>query len=443
MTVVSAPPGSAPPAVIDRLSQPVAASERLFLLDALRGFALLGILLVNMTGFMGPIAHVVPGLRPETGWTALDHAAQFWVEAFASTKFYNLFAFLFGVGFALQMIRAEQRGADVNRLFVRRFAALLLIGLGHAFLIWSGDVLVTYALTGFVLLLCRRASLKVTLIVAGVLLGTTALSGLIGVAVFEAIGLLPNGRRTLIGIDAEVGRIVAIFGEQSVRAYGATGGIGDVFRQRAIESALGVLNAISLGPLILCMFLIGLQAGRFGVPLHVEHFRPLLRRIIWWGVLVGVPANLFYAWAATRLNVLSSLCALAFVMGFAGPLLALTYAAALTLLLLDRPGVRRLFTPFAAAGRMALSNYLLQSIVCTTLAYNYGFGWFGKVRPFEGVLIAFAIYALQLPLSVLWLRRFQFGPAEWLWRALTYNKRPPLRRRPPTVLVSAGGGNNC
>ena len=418
---------AAPASAGTPVAQPVAPAERLFPLDALRGLALLGILLVNMAVFTSPMLFTLPGLRPDEHFTRADRVALGIVDGLASTKFYNLFAFLFGTGFAIQMIRAEQRGADVGRLFVRRFLALLGIGLVHAFLIWSGDVLVTYALTGFFLLLCRRCSLKVALIVAGILFGSTALLGLAGVGVMEMARLIPEGRAALDDLAKSNNPMMKMLGEGSYSAYGR-GSFVDVLRHRAIESGIALFNVLGMGPLILATFLLGLQAGRYGLFQNVEHYRPLLRKMVLWGLVVGVPTNLFFAWAAQSLNPLSAVCAYVMVMGSGGPAFALVYAAGLTLLL-QRAVWRRLFTPIAAAGRMALTNYLMQSLVCTTVSYGYGLGWYGKVSPSEGLLLALTLWGLQVPLSVLWLRAFLYGPMEWVWRWMTYGQKPPLLRR--------------
>jgi len=416
----SAPQTSSP-------AEPVGGEERLFTLDVLRGVALLGILLVNVAVFFGPVVYVLPSLRPPAGLTPADQVVEWLVAFFATTKFYNLFSFLFGVGFALQLGRAEGRGADVNRLFVRRYMALLGIGLVHAFLVWSGDILVTYALIGFVLLACRRLSRTAIFIVAGVLFGSTALIGLAGIATFEGVRLLPEGREFMKRFDAQAVEVVRPFVAQELRAYGR-GDFGTVMGIRALESALGLLNVLGIGPLILAMFLLGLEAGRANVLGDVPRFRPLLRRVLAWGLLLGVPCNLFCAWALNNGGVLTGACALVVLTGLGGPAFCFVYAAALALLL-ERPAARRFFSPVGAAGRMALSNYLFQSLVCTTLAYGYGVGLFGRVRPAETLGIALAVYAMQLPLSVLWLRFFRFGPVEWLWRSLTYGHRPPLLLR--------------
>ncbi len=279
------------------------------------------------------------------------------------------------------MIRAEKRGANVNRLFVRRFLALLGIGLVHAFLFWSGDILVTYALTGFFLLLFRHCSLKVAVIVAAILFGTTALAGLAGVAVMELLRLVPEARQKLGQIEQQAVGCCGPGRRKRFAPMDRKPGSGD-WRTGAPKPAHAVQRA-GYGADDLAMFLLGLQVGRYDVLRHVEHYRPLLRKIILWGLIVGVPANLFYAWAMENLGMVSAFCAMVVNMGVGGPAFAFVYAAGLTLLL-QRARWQRVFAPVAAAGRMALTNYLLHSLIGTTLAYGYGFGLFGRVAPRAG-----------------------------------------------------------
>jgi uncharacterized protein len=152
--------------------------------------------------------------------------------------------------------------------------------------------------------------------------------------------------------------------------------------------------------------------------------------VLRWGLGLGLPLNLLHAvisetTSRTEPTLLEAVSVTAWAIG--APLLALGYAAGLTVLA-QRADWRRRLMPMAAAGRMALSNYLMQSLVCTFIFYGYGLGLFGQIGAAAGLLLTIVIYAIQLPLSVWWLRRFRFGPAEWLWRTLTYGRRQPFRQ---------------
>jgi uncharacterized protein len=177
------------------------------------------------------------------------------------------------------------------------------------------------------------------------------------------------------------------------------------------------------------MFLVGLYAGKRRLLHDVEANTGFIRRLLVWGLCLGLPANLIYTIGfefadPSRVNFVWVIAMAAHAVG--GPALCFAYAAAITLLLRRENWERRL-RPLAGAGRMALSNYLLQSVVCTTIFYSYGLGWYGSVERAAGLVLVASIYASQIPLSVWWLKHFRFGPAEWFWRTLTYGKRQPMR----------------
>jgi uncharacterized protein len=224
---------------------------------------------------------------------------------------------------------------------------------------------------------------------------------------------------------------------EATRIY-RQGTYAEIVRQRLRELAWSLPFALFVqGWGVMAMFLLGLWAGKRQVFRNVDAFRPLLRRLLVVGLLVGLPLNLLTAATyATATQTFSPLTLLAPFNGYIGaPLLSFAYIAGITLLAQHDVWRKRL-APLASVGRMALSNYLLQSIVCTTIFYSYGLGLFGQVGPAAGLLLSVAIYALQVPLSVLWLRHFQYGPAEWLWRTMTYGRLQPIRARRP---LPAGG----
>ena len=182
-----------------------------------------------------------------------------------------------------------------------------------------------------------------------------------------------------------------------------------------------------LAPTVLAMFLLGLAAGRRGLTPHAVDHRALLRRLRTWGLVIGLPVAALSATGAALLPTLSALMCLWVNGTVAGPLLAMAYGSGIALLW-QRRGWQRCLRPLASMGRMALTNYLLQSVVATLLFYGYGLGLARRVSPSLAIVIVVAILAGQLLISGWWLRRYRFGPAEWLWRTLTYGTRQPLRR---------------
>ncbi len=387
---------------------PVAISERVEVIDVLRGFALLGIVIVNMGAFKGSSF----GSLRDAG--VLDQAAS-WLVAFGfQTKFYVLFSFLFGYGLSVQMNRATARSAPFVPRFLRRLLGLLLIGLVHAVLLFTGDILVTYALLGLILLLLRNASNTALLRIAAILItATVLLLAVFGVVLAASAAGAPDANAAITG---------------SAAAYRGTP--ADVIGERIREYPGTLAFALfGQGPTALAMFLVGLWAGRRRLLERVDDYLPLLRRVLSVGLAVGVPGALI--WATFRvINGFTFdanfLWAAAFDFATA-PFLSAVYATTIMLLYRNATWRRRL-APLAAVGRLSLSNYLLQSLVAALVFTGYGLGLYGQVGAAWGLALSITIFAVQVPLSAWWLGRFQFGPAEWLLRSFTYGKVQPLRR---------------
>ena len=407
---------------------PVARAERIEVIDILRGFALLGILLVNMELFSHPVQQVFFG--PKEWTSVVDRLAEWGIRFLAEGKFYSLFSFLFGLGFALQIQRAEARGTRFVPFYLRRLFILLLIGLAHAIFIWTGDILVLYAVMGAVLLLLfRRRAPRTLLIWCGVMLSVTilltaAFTGLVALA-----QLSPEAAAEVSRDFAETEANMRAAAEEAGRVF-ATGSFAEITRQRLSDLGFMYTFVILLAFNVLAMFLLGLYAGRRGIFRDIAGHLPLFRKLLWWALPVGIIGNLVYVIAMEGANRSEpDWQSLVAVIGqtVGAPALAMSYVAAITLLV-QHDAWRARLGPLAAVGRMALTNYLLQSLVATTIFYGYGFGLFGQIGPAIGILYTLAIFTAQIPLSVWWMGRFQFGPVEWLWRTLTYLRWQPLRQ---------------
>ncbi|HZS07349.1 MAG TPA: DUF418 domain-containing protein [Blastocatellia bacterium] len=374
--------------------QPVGPGERIPALDVVRGFALFGVLLAYTLWNLGS--------PPESDYSRADRLINQALSVLVDTKAYTLFAFLFGLGFSIQLARAEARGTSIVRAYCRRLLALLLIGLAHALLLRNGDILVPYAVMGFLLLLFRNAS-----------------------------------NRTL-AVGAVVGLLYPYL------ARGAWGLTGVPFPQRPETEGAGYLaenfawvrywysTAITSWPASLPMFLCGLYAGRRRFFENVAAHRRGLRQLLITGLGVGALAwagreLLLLRWASSAPSFGQHLT-LGLLWSAHAWGLAAFYASSLLLLLQKRSWQRRL-APLGAVGRMALTNYLSQAAIIVPVCI--GFGLFGRVTPSLGVLLALAVWSAQVPASVWWLRRFRFGPAEWVWRSLTYGGLQPMRMTAP------------
>ncbi|HEX2741320.1 MAG TPA: DUF418 domain-containing protein, partial [Rubrobacter sp.] len=386
--------------------------ERIQTIDALRGFALFGILVVNMAAFRAPVFD-------ETGLDAgvLDRVVT-WLIAFGfEQKFYVLFSFLFGYGLSVQMFRAAERGSPLVPRFLRRLLGLLLIGLAHAVLLYTGDILVTYALLGVVLLLMRNVSSRVLLLLAA------------GLVLLSALAFALSGTVFATGDNAAFEAELRAESERSVEAYRGTPAAAISERIRTYPGTLG-FALVGQGPTALAMFLVGLWAGRRRLFERVEDHLPLLRRALVVGLVVGVAGAL--VWASER-----AVSGFAFDEGFflaasvdflTAPFLTAAYVVAITFLYRS-PGWRRRLAFLVPVGRAALSNYLFQSLVAALIFTGYGLGLYGRVDAGLGLLLSFAIFAAQIPLSAWWMSRFAFGPAEWVLRSFTYARLQPIRVR--------------
>ena len=393
------------------------------MIDVLRGFALFGILLVNMSLFKAPGS--LPGFLP--GEHPLDRAVSLAILAFAQAKFFTLFSFLFGLGFSIQLLNAERRGGRFAPLFLRRLLVLLVFGVVHIVFIWHGDILAVYAVLASLLLLFRKRSPRALLFWAGGLLALqlfvvgAALSGL------TLLRLAGPEARAMLATAVDTMRAEFASSRATEIAIYSQGTYGDILVERLRGLPETFAQFILYTPPVFAMFLFGLYAGKRRVFERLHAHGPLLRGVRRWGLALGLLVNLAITALQARSDTTYAVLLLVLGLTLGGPLLSLGYAAGITLLF-QHPSWARRLEPLAAPGRMALTNYLLQSIVCTTLFYSYGGALFGRVGAAGGLLVAVALYALQIPFSVWWLRRFPYGPMEWLWRAATYG-RPPSRYR--------------
>jgi uncharacterized protein len=388
-----------------------ATNERQQMVDALRGFALMGILVVNIASFAS--TYYALGIPDPLGMSLPDQIASF-VRAFAfETKFYLLFSFLFGYSFTLQMRAAERDGKPFVPRMVRRHLGLWVIGVAHAVLLYYGDILMAYAVLGAVLLMLRRRG--------DVFLACAA----IGLVLLTAL-LWAGVSRMYTQMDMQMA-VQAAYGEAAaaLAAYRATPALVMVQHVRDLSQTWW-MTALVQAPEALAMFFLGFIAGRRGLLAHVEAHRALLWRVLWWGLAIGLPGALAYALPTLRPNAVREVQGLAVTL-LTAPFLAGAYAAGMLLVFQSGRG-RVLARVLAPAGRMALSNYLLQSLVCAWLFLAYGLRWIGTMGPLATFGVALAIFAGNLLLSGWWMRRFAYGPVEWLLRAFTNLRLPAMRR---------------
>lgn len=413
----------------DHTLAPVGATDRIQALDALRGFALLGILLMNIEGMVGPLMTSMTGLDP--GLQGADRTMDAAIYLLVQGKFFPLFSMLFGMGFAVMMTRADAAGRPFLGLYLRRIGVLLAMGLAHAMLLWPGDILVTYALMGLLLGLCFRGTPQSRLPKWGVALmllpvGFTLLMGLLG----TALQAMPEEARA--GFDqamaAQAAQIEAQVEAQRL-AYGS-GTWAEATAQRVDDFVSMMGFVLIFGAFILGLFLVGAWFTRSGAIARPDEHARLFWRLRWVALPVGLAMVLASYWMVPtmdfgRLDLAASTAQSLQMLG--GAVMALAYLAWFVRGL-QSPVLGRWLGLLAPAGRMALTNYLMQSVVCTTIFYGYGLGYFEQLPRAWQPLFVFTLFGLQVALSHWWLAHFRFGPMEWLWRAATYLQLPPMRR---------------
>ena len=384
--------------------------KRYVVLDALRGFAILGIILANFPEFS-----LWTFSDPST-WTRTDVATRAVQTFFVDGKFYTLFSLLFGVGFSIQIANAGGK----LRTFYRRMAVLLLIGLIHLFFLWSGDILALYAVCGMILPLFRKLPTRKLLAIAGCLFLVPVLLD----AVF--------GTRLADPLEREQWRICGLYGIteanfgtwlSDARSYRE---VLQFLHQGAVERMWEFVSGHRLFK-VLGLFMIGFAVGQERLYVDVGGIKPLLKKILAGGLALGIPFGILYTWSSMQGHpwgqVAHDLLYLLSVypMGFA-------YAAGFALAFSrseKAPGWMLLAYP----GKMACTNYLCQSVIGILLFYGIGLGLGNRVGLLGTEFIALGVYAFQILVSTLWMRPFTYGPVEWVWRMLAYGKRLPLRRR--------------
>jgi uncharacterized protein len=390
-------------------SRPVSPSERIDAIDVLRGVALCGVLAMNIVTIFR--VSIFAQFLPNTEFaTPLDRATSALLTVAVDFKALALFSLLFGVGLAIQFERLAGNPRRAT-LLVRRLAVLLMIGLLHLYLIWNGDILVEYALAGLVVLPFLHGP---RWLVAG--------AALLLLALYVAMPLLPP----IVSLPGSAAMAVLV--ADATRAYG-TGGFSDVLTFRIREVPAIFPLHVMVFPRTVGLFLLGVLAWRSGILRGAAANRRLLVAVAVAGILAG--GGLTLAAAGPELFDWPSLGRWHFPTDRLGAaVLALGYGAAV-IAAVNVPEGYRLLAWAAPLGRMAFTNYLAQSVICGWIFYGYGLGQFGRLGVAATLAIGVLVYVAQVAFSAWWLRRYRFGPVEWLWRSCMYGVPQAMRQRGP------------
>jgi uncharacterized protein len=459
--------------------KPLDKHKRVDALDILRGLALVGILLMNIEWFNRAIISL--GAH-DTTLTGIDHAVGWLIRCFVEGKFYKLFALIFGMGFAVMLLRAKDAGRPFGAWFVRRMLVLLLIGIAHMIFLWGGDILHQYAIAGLILLAWvtykktedPKAYLKLALMWLMIPLFLVSFLGSILGMVFneskyqeiwqneldiytaveqqllintdvileknDAIDSEESSAEEAILTDEELREItIAETIEQRKALQADIAEEDSAFMQnsywQATEYRLGFLGfMLMFTPIMSLVVLIPIFILGFWLVVtekitkHQEHhkFFSLLAKV---GLCVGIPLNvasiLIIQHPATAISVV--LQGVGQTLFYIGQYLLSAGYLGLVVCALNKQIWKKFFLAFSPMGQMALTNYLMHSVILTSIFYGYAGGQYGEISRAPQMLIVLAIIVAQIFLSKWWLNRYRFGPMEWLWRSLTYKKMQTMK----------------
>lgn len=398
---------------------PTAKDDRYIIMDVLRGFALFGVMLVNIYELGGADVLITAQQLAALPSAGLNDAMSFWVNLLVYDKANTLFAFLFGLGFAIQMQRLEARGAAFTPIYLRRIAILLMIGLVHVLFLFAWDILHVYAIAAVILFFCRKLPDRTLFWLGAALL----LFGKPLIAwIFAASGIS--------------GPFDAIWtAESAVLARQAAAQSGDLFAFTAAMREMLYYEWLMTGALMawiayaLGRFLMGAWVARKGWIQNAPANLPLFQRWLWPLLLGGLALELAHLLSIDAADAPWFELARGAIHAVATPMIAAGYICALVLLFQKRSSAW-LVKPFVPVGQMALTNYLMQSvaIILILTSAGPGLGLAGKAGVSTFLPLVIAFFAAQIVFSHVWMKTFAFGPAEWLWRTLTYGARPPMRR---------------
>jgi uncharacterized protein len=404
-------------------SQPISLGGRISSIDVLRGVAILGILLMNIVCFsMVLAAYTNPAVYNDL--SGADWWTWLMLHLFVDQKFMTMFSVLFGAGVCIFMERATAKSHSAWKLQASRMGWLLVIGLIHAYLIWYGDILVSYAVAGMAIALVRSWK-PTTLFVVGIVV-MLFIPLLFNAVVYLTVPFWPEDAivqfQNTLNLDSNENMA-------EIAAY-----TGSWLDQLSHRIPMSLIMHFFIVPIYIFwhvagLMLMGMAAYKWGI-LSATRSVKFYGMMIAGGLVIGLPLvgagvwfNTKSGWDPIRGMFLDGTWNLV-----GGPFVAAAWIG-LVMLICKRGVLPHIRTALASVGRMALTNYIGQSVICTLLFYGHGFGWFGQFERVELLYVVVAVWVFQIVFSILWLRSFRFGPLEWAWRTATYMRFQTLRQR--------------
>lgn len=410
---------------------PVLERERILALDVLRGFAVLGILVMNIHSFSQIFADYI---NP-TAYHGTIQGADYWVwlasHLLADEKMMAIFCMLYGAGIVLLTSRLEAKGLRTWPVSLRRSFWLLAFGLAHAYLLWSGDILVSYAICGVVVCGFRHWAPR-RLLALGI--GVVAVASVLSLLAWWSMPFWTA--KDMAAFARSVWQPSAH--DIAAEVAGYRGGWLAQMPFRAYQSFVTELQGLIFDTLWRAggLMLVGMALYKIGL-LTGSLAARTYRRLALAGALCGFPLiaygvhrNFQEHWSARYSFFTGS------QFNYWGSLgIALAWICVI-MLAVKTTRLRGALRPLEAAGRMAFSNYILETVLCTLLFYGTGFGLFARVNRMEEVAVVLAVWMVVLGFSVVWMRHFYYGPLEWLWRSLTYGEKEAFRRKPLSMVAA-------
>ncbi|MCJ0918352.1 DUF418 domain-containing protein [Mammaliicoccus sciuri] len=374
------------------------AKQRIFSIDALRGFSLLGILLMNILTFAYPYQIINP-------FEFFQHQDGAWFKIsslFIIASFYPIFAFLFGYGLSIMYQNSLDKGLNYYPMITRRLLFLLLLGIIHGVFIFYGDILSTYALLGLIAIIFVRLKPQYTLV---------ALS--IGIGIFVLLYLLPM---ILLKDVTQIESFVGLQELERVNNILSSADYVSIIGFNLKYFGMNIANAILVGPFsILPIMLFGIYAHQINWFNKIKQHKNLYMVI---GVVVLI---LGLAIKMIQIVLEGSVTSQLMSQMIGGPIVALSYIMFFVILCEDQTA-RKILTPLQSIGKLSLTTYIMQSVICIFIFYGVGFNFYGKLPVLTIYIIGIVIYFVQLIVSYLYLMKFKQGPLEKLWRKVTYLK---------------------
>ncbi len=399
-------------------------SERIALIDILRGFAIFGILMVNLpfmyNGTSTVMLDIVYG-----DISTFQMVCESFVRFFFEGKFYIIFSLLFGYGFWLFMNKKAETGKSIIPIFRRRLFFLLLFGIAHVVFLWVGDILVCYALWGFLLIFFRKSSNKKIFVWAIIFSLILTVFYFFIVLLLSFVNQIPEFQTAMVKNTAETAETV-----KNILGVYSTGSYLEIMDARMQEYG-SLIYGIICNTMSMAMFLIGVLIAKKRYIANWSEHLPKIKNTFWWTLGVGIFSNMIFMilkpsvssmnpnWNSLWVHIMVSIGGIAF---------AFCYGSGIILLYAKRKE-NYLLGLLSGVGRMALTNYLCQSIIVAFIIYPFGLGLFGKIEIWQSILLTITVFIIQMYVSRWWLKKFYFGPFEWLWRCLTYGTIQPLLRK--------------